>query len=142
MHVDKKTWNVFLEIIINGDSDLAKKILLTGIDLSSCDDEGRTLLMHAAMGRYVDIVMLLLRHDASINAQDVYGYTPLMLAVLHDRLASVELLLHAGAEKHIKDLMGRTAMDIAIAEGGLYRNEIIDALYYDPDNQTPCCSGH
>ncbi len=124
-----------------GDIDYLKSVLTADPALIlQHDTVGDTLLMKAAQGRYVDIVLLLLKNGALLDAGNHAGYTALMHAVMHDRIDNVELLLHAGARACITNNEGHRAIDLAMAYPGLYHQEIIESLLYDRNTVHICCS--
>jgi len=88
--------------------------------INSRDNLGRTPLMVALLASRVassNLVPLLLRHGADVNAYDVGRETPLMVASQKNDLASVRLLLNRGAEINAKDVFERTALDVATYRG-------------------------
>lgn len=56
-----------------------------------------TSLHHACFKGHTNIVMLLLKHGASINAQTVHNVTPLMRAIMCCKFKCVKVLLEASA---------------------------------------------
>jgi ankyrin repeat protein len=57
-----------------------------------------------------DVVEVLTKHGADINAQDVYGITPLMYAVKNGDEELILVVLRYGADVNISDNSGRTAL--------------------------------
>ncbi|CAE8716166.1 unnamed protein product [Polarella glacialis] len=86
--------------------------------------DGSTAL-HCAMEvkeapRRLDMLLMLLRLQANINAKDNLEVTPLMLAGRAGDLQAVEILLRAeGADVNAKDDEGRTAADHAAGPASL-----------------------
>jgi hypothetical protein len=62
---------------------------------------------------YVDVVDLLMAHQADLNIRGPQGATPLHWAALRGDSETVEKLLDAGADPHICDDVGWTPMDKA-----------------------------
>jgi ankyrin repeat protein len=61
----------------------------------------------------LDIVMLLLKHGADIEAKDNLGRTPLWIASKQRNKAVVTLLLEQGAQVDAKNNLGQTPLWIA-----------------------------
>lgn len=74
---------------------------------------GWTALHYAATGGHSEIVQLLLREHAYIDAASPNGSTPLMMAARYGGSALVQVLLDAGADPLIKNDLGLTALDFA-----------------------------
>ncbi len=77
---------------------------------------GRLTALHAAItGRNPDVVEMLLKAGAPVDARDVRGMTPLMWAIGTDRPASriVSLLLAHGADTALTSPDGESALDWA-----------------------------
>jgi ankyrin repeat protein len=74
-----------------------------------------TALHMAAVGGRPDVVDLLLRAGADVNAKDIRGMTPLMWAVATDRPhpGIVGLLLAGGADPLVRSAVGESAVDWA-----------------------------
>lgn len=68
------------------------------------------LLFDAAKLGRVDLIPLLVRNGADVNAYDTRGFTPLILAAYNGQADAVEALLEAGADPCKPDLnQGNTA---------------------------------
>ena len=65
----------------------------------------------------IQVLRLLLRKGADVNATDEAGWTPLMLAVRSSRQAAVEALLEAGADAAAQNRQGATAVHLAAVNG-------------------------
>jgi ankyrin repeat protein len=79
------------------------------------DDEGQTLLHHAAIKGSIDRISNLLWYGCDINAQDNAGVTPLHDGCLHGNADVVEKLLAFGANMDILNHEGQSCMHDAIA---------------------------
>lgn len=81
----------------------------------------------AARFGHRQLLKMIIRHDADVNAKDSDGVTALYLAALNDQACSVDLLVTAGArvgaQSHGRH--GRTALHAACVEGS---NEAAHAL--------------
>lgn len=70
---------------------------------------------------HLECTCVLVRHGASVNAQDVYGRTPLHKMCdfsSHEMFEAADLLLRWGADETITDDDGETAMDLIRSIGG------------------------
>ena len=85
-------------------------------DVNSRDDDGRTLLMNAAINGYKNIVKILLDRGTDINTTDNYGWTALMYAA-NGNTEITNLLLKRGAFITAKSMIGETALMFAITKG-------------------------
>lgn len=65
----------------------------------------------------LQVLRLLLRKGADVNAQDEGGWSSLMLAVRSSKQAAVEALLEAGADAAAQNAAGATAAHLAAVNG-------------------------
>lgn len=107
------------------DCESLKNYIAAGNDVNARDEFGLTLLMYAAKGR-IDVVRMLIKAGAQVNARHMLGGTSaLMMAAAHpDKLDVVQELIAAGACVNAPDFAGKTPLMCA-AQGG---NENIVAL--------------
>ncbi len=89
------------------------------------DKDAETALHFAASSNKLQVVDLLLRKGANIDAKDNLGKTALHIAVSEGRLETVKILLKKGANIKALENDGKTALHIAACDGKL---EIIDFL--------------
>ncbi|UNK19347.1 ankyrin repeat domain-containing protein [Paenibacillus sp. N3/727] len=76
--------------------------------------------LHAAIAgeRNVDVIRLLLTHNAQTNIFDSNGHTCLHTAVFHDdNLEIIRLLIEHGADVNARIEGGETALSLAIKQG-------------------------
>ncbi len=107
-----------VEAALVGDTRLVQKYLDEGVPADSRDDGGYTALHNAATLGSEEMVSLLIRAGADINAEiesdiDAGGATPLMCAAMASRTESpsiVSTLIQAGADPNARDAGGRTAL--------------------------------
>jgi len=102
----------------NGHAAVAEYLLDAGAEIDAKDSTGRTALMYAASGPFVETVGLFLKRGAEVNVQGTLeGFTPLMTAAAEGLADVVRLLLGAGADRDIKDVDGDTALSFARQNG-------------------------
>lgn len=82
--------------------------------------------LHAAVaGRKVDVVMLLLEHDANVNARQQGGWTSLHAAAQNGDANIVHVLILAGAEVKAEADNKQTPLDLAMLKG---HQDMVDIL--------------
>lgn len=81
------------------------------IDPHARNRDGETPLHIAARTGQLDIIAVLLKAKAPLDAMDRYGNTPLHAAAFDRRWDAVNLLLDAGADPHALNKMGRNAIN-------------------------------
>lgn len=91
-----------------------KEKILTAIESGADINE---LLIKTSKSGNTEIVELLLKHRADINAKDKYEKTALMLASERGFIEIVKLLLETGADVNAKDNIDHTALIDASDEG-------------------------
>ena len=85
-----------LVAIRNGDHVQVQKLLGTGADVNTVDNDGTTALMHSVLESDVKMMNLLIGHGANVNAKNALASTALMYAATN--LAKARVLLDAGAD--------------------------------------------
>ncbi|WIW00296.1 ankyrin repeat domain-containing protein [Kinneretia aquatilis] len=101
-----------------GDIRTVGILLAAGLTASARDPLCKATALHsaAALGQ-VQVVDLLLRHQAEVNAQDWRGLTPLINAVHGGHAQVIERLLKAGARVDVLPAEGPTALLAAVHAG-------------------------
>ena len=96
-------------------SDSAAQLLLEhGASVHTRNKDGRTPLHLASEHELYDVVALLMKFGADVDAQDNYIMTPLHCAIASRRsLVAAQLILDHGASIHLQDKSGRTPLHIA-----------------------------
>lgn len=105
----------------NGDSALMIACYLGKQDIvqnlisskAQINQDGWTALHYAAVAGYVEIVELLLKNQASVDAFSPNKTTPLMMATRSGKLALIKILIQNGADVTLKNAQGMTAYDFA-----------------------------
>ncbi len=83
---------------MRGDEKEAKRLLKAGADVNVKHAEFRGApLQYAASAGKVELVKLLMSHDATVDSVDSNGRTPLMWAAQRGKADVVKVLLDAGA---------------------------------------------
>jgi hypothetical protein len=101
-----------------GDTQRVRKLLAKGAEVNAIIKGKGTALHWAALTGRSDVVELLIRSGANLNANDdKYGATPLHLAAYKGNKGAVQTLLNAGADPYAKDKDGDTPLDNALAGG-------------------------
>lgn len=94
--------------------DTVKKMLACGANVNLKTDEGWYPLHTAAYDGSAELIDLLVKQGAKINAKgDFQGWTPLHMAVEGRNAEGVKTLLALGADRSIKDASGKTAYENA-----------------------------
>ena len=76
------------------------------------DTQSQTVLHVASKSASLEIVDLLVKHKADINANDVDGFTPLHLAAMYGNIQVVKKLVELDADVNLK-VGGKDAADLA-----------------------------
>jgi len=97
------------------DVKLIEFLLISGADVDWQDTEGWTPLHYASQANNTDLVQLLIKHKAQIDADDLFGNTPLYKAVFHCRGKDdvIRLLIDSGADPDKKNKHGVSPRDLA-----------------------------
>jgi uncharacterized protein len=82
-------------------------LILGGAAIDARDNEQYTPLFYAQTG---DVVDILIKHGANMNARSGWGNTPLIDAVEHGRYAVAERLILSGCDVNLHGRDGYTAL--------------------------------
>ncbi|XP_055381299.1 ankyrin repeat and KH domain-containing protein mask isoform X2 [Condylostylus longicornis] len=94
--------------------------VLLAMSAAQVEDKGQkdcTPLMEAASAGHLDIIRLLLSHNADVNAQCTTGNTPLMFACAGGHVEVVKVLLSHGAHVEDQNENGHTPLMEAASAG-------------------------
>ena len=121
----------FYNVLQTGTPEQIQKELDAGADVN--DQEGTlgfTPLMWAAgQNPNPEVIVVLLKAGARVNARSAGGMTPLMWAAARNRNPEViAALLDAGADATAKDSQGRTAIDYAQRNTNLKNTDAYERL--------------
>ncbi|EAX89958.1 ankyrin repeat protein, putative [Trichomonas vaginalis G3] len=99
--------------LIYDKEEIAKFLILNGININTHDNNGKTPLHIVADGNKTEMAELLISHGANINLTDKNDETALHYALKYDRKEMTELLISHGVNIDAKDKDGKTALHIA-----------------------------
>lgn len=103
----------FIEACYNADVSAIEKGLDKGIDVRTCDVNGRTALHFCAGNGLKTICIRLLEKDSDINKQDILGYTPMHMAAGYKMVNTVSLLVDRGADANLASFDGKLPVELA-----------------------------
>ena len=103
----------------NGKPAEVVKLLDSGVDVNGRTRSGSYAMNAAAVENEVEVIQVLIDHNADPNVQNRQGDTPLICATKYagGKSDTVELLVKAGTNLGIRDNSGNTALDYAKAKG-------------------------
>jgi ankyrin repeat protein len=78
---------------------------------------GATPILSAAAAGHVEIVLLLIKHNANPNAHESNGFTPLHVAAQNGDTEMARALLFNGADMTICSHQGELPIDLAVEAG-------------------------
>jgi len=105
-----------LEAAENNHAETVMRLLSSGVDPNTVNEEGVSSLMLTSLHGYTRVAELLLEHGARVDAKDNRQETALRLAgSAHP--AMVKLLLEHGANPNVPDFYGKTLL-VALCEAG------------------------
>ena len=106
---------ILLWAVIHGDASLAERLILKGakVDERPSDSDGKTALHLAAEFDYPDVIRVLVKHGAQINARRNDRETPLHTAVSCGSPLAIRVLLELGADTEIIDREWRSPAHLA-----------------------------
>ncbi|KAM3916009.1 LOW QUALITY PROTEIN: uncharacterized protein RB166_015379 [Leptodactylus fuscus] len=132
-----------LEAIQNGDDRTLRILCQSHFFLPSVtDEEGKTLLHHAAAQENPSICQVLLDTNigmVNIDQQDKFGKTALHYAEQKGNPKTIKILLNKGAEEEIPDSNSKTVLDIALRE--VQGDDQCERHYYPSKTKTEASSG-
>lgn len=108
--------NANLELYLSGanlESTESEMLLSEFRDIAALDKYGDTALHYAARAGHEDIVVLLLKKGANIDAQNYNSDAPLHFASSNGHECAVRVLLEEGANICLKNAQGLTALHLA-----------------------------
>ena len=124
-----------------GDLDKVRSLLLEGADVNSKDHAGWRPI-HEAMregDNALNIIRLLVEHNANINALSDSGSTALHDAAAYMSEEIIEYLINSGANPAIENLDGKTPLHIAKMPQYARTKQILQLLTLTPCNAISSC---
>ncbi len=108
---------VFRYALITANAKLAQRLIDSGVDWQTPDEEGAEPIHDAAMGGDPSLVSLLLQMGADPNQRSSLGRTPLCEAAYARRPEAALALLQAGADPNVRPQKGPPPLIEAGARG-------------------------
>jgi uncharacterized protein len=102
-----------------GYTEIVKKLLEAGADITAVDPGMKATALHAAAyaGR-TEAAKLLIAYKIDIDKQGPFnGYTALHDAIWQNNIETAQVIIDAGANLKIKSKDGQTALELAKARG-------------------------
>jgi ankyrin repeat protein len=111
--IDMTTNKELFSAIFKNDFNTVSKMLESGTDPNSVDEDGFSLLMNAILADTEDtrIVSLILSKGADVNYREPNKWTALHFAARDQKIEAVKLLLDHGADVNAKEEFGNTPLD-------------------------------
>lgn len=103
------------EVLLRG----VKALIVAGANVNRSDDQGQTPLHYAILSRQSELMEVLIKSCAFLDAVDVNGQTPLIKAADLGANECMKTLLRARARTDIQDSCGKTALHYAAQHGRL-----------------------
>jgi len=93
----KELHKKMFDAICSDSSQKVLRLLKEGIDVESCEDDGKTSLIIAVENKRPEIVKLLIKHKACVGVRSSKNFAPLHVAVNKDLREMAEILLDSNA---------------------------------------------
>lgn len=105
--------------VLARDAHEARRLLSLGADPDAMDSHGLAPLHYAAVQQQAEMVGVLARGGATIDAKDARGYTALWRAVFNYQgsPATIQALLDHGADPDAASIWGMSARELAASLG-------------------------
>ncbi|OQR94596.1 ankyrin 2,3/unc44 [Thraustotheca clavata] len=110
----RSKYHHFIDIVVKNKTQLLEQLLENGADPNT-SDEARTSLLHvASRNDCVEMIKLLIKYKARIDAQDMNQRTPLYLACDNCHINAAQELVNLGANVNRPDQRGNSPLHAAI----------------------------
>ena len=112
-----------------GHTRLVVELIRRGSNCNERSRYGDTALLWAAEAgeEGEEILQVLIKAKADVNACNNVGFTPLMMAAIHNRYKTVEALIKAGANPHVMNKFGKAPYDLTLSPE---IKALLEAPYY------------
>jgi ankyrin repeat protein len=128
--------------IMSGETAQIRDLLLKDKNVVILRDKAqRTLLMEAIIFKKEDIVELLVKNGADVNARELKGWTPLHFAAQSYLPDTVKLLIEKGADINAVDFYNNTPLHKALSFNAGRGEIIVQLLKAGADRNIPNNSG-
>jgi len=115
---DVRDDSVFYSALHSGNTTLVERLLSTGYRLQEIKPQGGLMPIHVAVqDDHEEIVDLLLKKGADVNARTSWEATPLHLVARQGTRALMDLLIMRGADVNAETKDGDTPLHLAAANG-------------------------
>lgn len=128
---------MLLRAAAEGQTPRVRHLLRLGSDIDFADSDELTVLHHAVLSGYEDVVELLLRRGADVNAHSTNWGTPLCLAILRDRMKIVDILVKGRAKIDFVTKRMGTAFHCAVYTGNI---DVLKALLATRSDRHIACT--
>lgn len=115
--IDKNRIERFVRVAEDGNIDLLKAELLSGLSIDSINSEGKTALIASSEKNLKKIVDYLLKKGANVNIKDNSGQSALYIAVINGNKDIVTLLIKANADINVINKDDKSLLDLATEKG-------------------------
>lgn len=117
---DKDLNRKWFNAIFSGSLEKTIRFIENGVDVNSVVGlHNRTALHAASLLGYVDIVKVLIRSGAGVNAVDKDGQTPLHLSITKGHVHVVQVLSVNGADMNAVDAYYLSALNYAVSNANV-----------------------
>jgi uncharacterized protein len=118
------------DAIKRGDVQIVNDHLGRDIDVEARDRYGQTALMLASHAGHLEVVEILIAHQANLNITAKFGLSALMLALVAGHAEVARVLAIAGADLSLQGtgapgFARKTAYDLAMERGMLDLSEVL-----------------
>lgn len=114
---DLRRARMFLEAAHQGKVEEIHKLIKTGVDIDTADENGTTALAFAALQGKTAALKLLLEKGADTEKANQSGFTPIQRAAARGHVLALRMLVQRGAKLDHRDHQGQTVLHAA-ARGG------------------------
>ena len=118
----------FLKLCRSGSEQDINEAIEVGVNVNSTNKTLSTALMFASKENTPEVVEILAKAGAELDAQDIYGNTALIYAASYNSEEVVKVLLDSGASTNVMNIQGYSAHDYAKQNYRLADSEVLERL--------------